>query len=102
MDASRLGSGPPTTKVPDLKVQELSSEEESDIENALLAAVHPRVNGANGVHDLDALDDSGVGEDSQDGWDDADSLFEDTIEEMGDEHLFDGGEQSWPWPWPSL
>ena len=70
-------------------VQGLSSDEDDSQHTHL--AVHPRLNGVNGVHDLDTLEGSG---DSQDEWDDSESLFEDTIEEMGDEHLFDGGEQS--------
>jgi hypothetical protein len=90
MDATRLGSGHPAIKVPDMNIQDLTSEDESDIDDALLT-VDPRVNGVNGVHDLDALDASEDDEDSDDGWD-AESLFEDTIEEMGDENLFDGGE----------
>jgi NAD-dependent histone deacetylase SIR2 len=68
---------------------ELVSESDSDDLDAHLV-MHPRVNGVNGVHDLDALDTEG--DESEDGWDDIESLFEDTIEEMGDEHLFDGGE----------
>ena len=94
MDATRLGSGQPTIKVSDMNVHDLTSEDESDVEDALLT-IHPRVNGVNGAQTLDALDASEDEEDSNDGWD-VESLFEDTIEEMGDEHLFDGGEHPGP------
>jgi hypothetical protein len=79
-------------KVPSLNIVDFS-DEESDIENALLA-VHPRVNGVNGAQELNALDESEEEEQESDddGWD-AESLFEDAIEEMGDEHLFNGGER---------
>lgn len=66
---------------------ELTSESDSSDVDADLV-IHPRVNGVNDIHDLDALESDG----SEDSWDDVESLFEDTIEEMGDEHLFDGGE----------
>lgn len=80
MDASRVPGNPAI-------VLDLTSDDESD-DNAHLT-MHPRVNGVNGVHDLAALDGSEGEENSDDEWD-AESLFEDTIEEMGDEHLFDG------------
>ena len=82
MDASRA-SGNPTI------VHDLISEDESD-DNAHLI-IHPRVDGVNGVHDLATLDGSEGDENSEDEWD-VESLFEDTIEEMGDEHLYEGGE----------
>ena len=94
MEAARLGSGQPTIKLPSMNVVDLSEDEsEVDVDNALLTA-HPRVNGVNGVPDLDALDGSEDEEQYSDNdeWE-VESLFEDTIEEMGDEHLFDGGEQ---------
>ena len=94
MEAPRLGSGQPTIKVPDMNVHDLTSEDESDVDDALLT-VHPRVNGVNGPQALDALDASEGEDDSSDGWD-VESIFEDTIEEMGDEHLFNGGERSDP------
>lgn len=90
MDAARLGSGQPTIKLPDMDVVDLS-EEDSDVEDALLTA-YPRVNGVNGTPDLDALDAYEGEEQDSDDYSDVESLFEDTIEEMGDEHLFDGGE----------
>jgi|SRR5687768_3783084 NAD+-dependent protein deacetylase SIR2 len=78
-----------------------SSDDEYDLQDAL---VTPRVNGVsaavNGLkvelEPLDASDESddedGVeGEDENDDWE-IDSLFEDTLEELGDENLFDGGE----------
>ena len=82
MDASRVPSNPAI-------VLDLTSDDESD-DNAHLT-IHPRVNGVNGVHDLAALDGSEGEENTDDEWD-VESLFEDTIEEMGDENLFDGGE----------
>jgi hypothetical protein len=89
MDATRLGSGQPTVMLPDMNILDVS-EDESDVDDAHLT-LHPRVNGVNGTHDLDALEASEGEYDSDDGWE-ADSIYEDTIEEMGDEHLFDGGE----------
>jgi NAD-dependent histone deacetylase SIR2 len=91
MDTSRLALGQ-VSKTAGLKTVDLS-EEESEVDDALLATLLPRVNG------IDALDDSEQEalaeeeEDSNDEWE-IESLFEDTLEEMGDEHLFDGGEHS--------
>ena len=88
MDASR-DSAHPTI------VHDLTSEDESDDDDAHLT-IHPRVNGANGasangVHDLASFDGSESEQNTEDEWD-VESLFEDTIEELGDENLFDGGE----------
>ena len=94
MEATRLGSGQPTIRLPSMNVVDFSEDESDvDVDNALLT-VHPRVNGVNGAPDLDALDDSEDEEQYSDNdeWE-VESLFEDTIEEMGDEHLFDGGER---------
>jgi NAD-dependent histone deacetylase SIR2 len=91
MDAARLGSGQPTIKGPSVNIVDLSSEDESDLEDALIT--HPRVNRPNGANGLDAPDASeDEDEDSENEDWEIESLFEDTLEEMGDEHLFDGGE----------
>lgn len=82
------------SRAPGIPAIELPSDDDSSDDAHLV--MHPRVNGVNGVHDLDALDASEGDENSEDGWDEVESLFEDTIEEMGDEHLFDGGEDQKP------
>jgi hypothetical protein len=85
MDAAGGNPEPPVVNIEDF------SSDDSDGDAPL--GLHPRVNGS-GLHDLDALDPSEDDEDSNDEWD-IESLLEDTIEEMGDEHLFaEGGKYS--------
>jgi hypothetical protein len=89
MDAARLGSGQPTVKGPGVNIVNIPSEDdESDLEDALVA--DPRANGVKGLDELDASEDEAEGSESE-GWE-IDSLFESTLEEMGDENLFHGGE----------
>jgi hypothetical protein len=94
MDASRLDQEPVPLKAPAYQVVNLDSDDDSDLNDALLMA--QRVNGVNG---LDALDGSesqvsvGESDGENEEWE-IDSLFEDTIEELGDESLLGGGEQS--------
>lgn len=68
------------------------SEEESDLDDAVLAAL-PRVNGVDPELDSDEDGSGGEDEDSNEEWE-MESLFEDTLEEMGDDLLFKGGELS--------
>jgi hypothetical protein len=89
MDAARVGNGHQTSKMSTMTLPAIKiSDDESEVDAIL--TVHPRVNGINGTHDLDALDGSEAEYDSEDEWDN-ESLMHDTIEEMGDEHLFEGG-----------
>ena len=88
MDVSRLPPDHASIKGAGYNVVDLASEEDSDIENDLVGL--PRVNG------VDALAESEEETGDEDEEDNADweieSIFEDTIEELGDEHLFGGGE----------
>jgi NAD-dependent histone deacetylase SIR2 len=92
MDDSRLDQEPAPLKAPAYQVVNLDSDDDSDLNDALLMA--QRVNGVNG---LDALDGSesqvsvGDSEGENEEWE-IDSLFEETIEELGDESLLGGGE----------
>jgi hypothetical protein len=75
-------------------VDDLPSEE-SDLDDAVLAAL-PRVNGADPLLDSGEDDSGAEDEDSNDEWE-MESLFEDTLEEMGDDLLFKGGEKVQNW-----
>ena len=78
---------------PPVIVHDLSSDDERDDYDDL--TVYSHVNGVNSARDITALDGS---QDEEGGDDelDVDSLMEDIIEELGDEHLFNGGELSKP------
>ncbi|KAF4635805.1 hypothetical protein G7Y89_g2284 [Cudoniella acicularis] len=93
MDMARLTAHQAAIKEANLNVRDLSSEEESEIGDALAAV--PRVNGV-AIHGLEVLDASeeesadGDGDgDSDDEWE-VESIFEDTLGEMDDQQLFDG------------
>lgn len=95
MDVSQLGSGAASVKAPGHQVVNLiDSDDDSDLADALLIA--QRGSGVNvpGLEILDASGESGEEDGSNASWDDDDveSLFEDTIEELGDESLFDKGQ----------
>jgi len=94
MDVSQLGSGVPSVKGPGHQVVNLiDSDDDSDLADALLIA--QRGSGVNlpGLEVLDASGESGEEDGSNDDWDDEiESVFEDTIEELGDETLFERGE----------
>ena len=95
MDTTQLAAGQVPLKPSSHEIVDLLSDRDSDTEDALLAS-EPRVNGVNGVNGLPPLLDSQDDEDddeinTEDEWE-IDSMYEDTIEEMGDEHLFEGGE----------
>lgn len=96
MDVSQLGSGAASVKGSGHQVVNLiDSDDDSDLADALLIA--QRGSGVNGpgLEVLDASGESGEEDDSNDDWDDeVESLFEDTLEELGDEHLFDRGQYS--------
>ena len=83
-----------TTKVPLAQVHLVNDlpGEESDLDDAVLAAL-PRVNGVDPLIDSGEDGSGGEDEDSNEEWE-LDSLFEDTLEEMGDDMLFKGGEKS--------
>jgi hypothetical protein len=66
--------------------------EESELDDAVIAAL-PRVNGVDSLVDSDEGGSGSEDEDSNEEWE-MDSLFEDTLEEMGDDMLFKGGEKS--------
>jgi hypothetical protein len=92
MDVSRVGAGHVPVKAAVHQVVKLDSDDESEIEDALLG--QPRVNGVNGVNGgFEALEAPSESADDEDGDNDeweVESLFEDTLEELGDESLFDG------------
>jgi NAD-dependent histone deacetylase SIR2 len=94
MDVSQLGSGAASVKAPGHQVVNLiDSDDDSDLADALLIA--QRGSGVNvpGLEILDASGESGEDDGSNASWDDeVESLFEDTIEELGDESLFDKGQ----------
>jgi NAD-dependent histone deacetylase SIR2 len=96
MDVSQLGSGAASVKAPGHQIVNLvDSDDDSDLADALLIA--QRGNGVNvpGLEVLDASGESGDEEDDDnEDWDEVESLFEDTLEELGDESLFDRGEYS--------
>jgi NAD-dependent histone deacetylase SIR2 len=85
MDISRLGPGQASLKGSALQVVDLVSNDESLIEDEL-AGGRPHVNRLDGD---DASGDELDDEEDEGEWE-IDSLFEDTLEEMGDEHLFVG------------
>jgi hypothetical protein len=90
MAMSRVGSTQASIKdVPAYQIVDLSDNES---ENTDALAGVPRVNGVklSGLQDLDASDD-GTAEGSDDEWD-VESVFEETLGEMDDQHLFEGGE----------
>jgi hypothetical protein len=62
---------------------------ESDLDDAVLPL--PRVNGVDPLIDSEEESSADEDDDSNEEWE-LDSLFEDTLEEMGDEHLLEGGE----------
>jgi len=94
MDVSQLGSGAPSGKGPGHQVVNLiDSDDDSELADALLIA--QRGSGVNvpGLEILDPSGESGEEDGSNDDWDDEiESVFEDTIEELGDETLFEKGE----------
>jgi NAD-dependent histone deacetylase SIR2 len=94
MDVSQLGSGTASVKAPGHQVVNLiDSDDDSDLADALLIA--QRGSGVNvpGLEILDASGESDEEDGSNASWDDeVESLFEDTIEELGDESLFDKGQ----------
>ena len=94
MDVSQLGAGATSVKAPGHQIINLAdSDDDSDLADALLIA--QRGNGVNvpGLEVLDASGESGDEDDEEnEDWDEVESLFEDTIEELGDESLFDRGE----------
>ena len=96
MDVSQLGSGAASGKAPGHQVVNLiDSDDDSDLADSLLIA--QRGSGVNvpGLEVLDASGESGDEEDDDnEDWDEVESLFEDTLEELGDESLFDRGEYS--------
>jgi NAD-dependent histone deacetylase SIR2 len=96
MDVSQLGSGAASVKALGHQIVNLvDSDDDSDLADALLIA--QRGNGVNvpGLEVLDASGESGDEEDDDnEDWDEVESLFEDTLEELGDESLFDRGEYS--------
>lgn len=71
-------------------VEDLPSEE-SDLDDAVLSAL-PRVNGVDPLLDSGEDDSGAEDSDSNEEWE-MESLFEDTLEEMGDDMLFKGGEK---------
>lgn len=83
-----------TSKVPFAQVHPIDDlpGEESEADDAELAAL-PRVNGVDPLLDSGEDGSEGEDEDSNEEWE-MDSLFEDTLEEMGDDMLFKGGEKS--------
>jgi NAD-dependent histone deacetylase SIR2 len=93
MDVNQLGSGAASVKAPGHQIVNLvDSDDDSDLADALLIA--QRGNGVNvpGLEVLDASGESGDEEDDDnEDWDEVESLFEDTLEELGDESLFDRG-----------
>jgi NAD-dependent histone deacetylase SIR2 len=88
MDVGRLPPDHASVNGAGYNVVNLVSEEESDVEDELLGV--PRVNGVDALVGSDEESDDEDDEDNGD-WE-IESIFEDTIEELGDEHLFDGGE----------
>jgi NAD-dependent histone deacetylase SIR2 len=96
MDVSQLGAGAASVKAPGHQIVNLiDSDDDSDLADALLIA--QRGNGVNvpGLEVLDASGESGDEEDEEnEDWDEVESIFEDTLEELGDESLFDRGEYS--------
>jgi len=96
MDLGQPGSGSraASIKAPGHHVVSLiDSGDDSDLNDALLMA--QRGNGVNvpGLEILDASEESGdEHDDDNDSWDGVESIFEDSLEELGDESLFDNGE----------
>jgi hypothetical protein len=91
MAMSRVGSTQASIKdVPAYQIVDLS---DNDSENTDALAGVPRVNGVklNGLKDLDATDDGSEEGSDDDEWD-VESVFEETLGEMDDQHLFEGGE----------
>lgn len=85
-------SGKGALNQPAYPVDVVESEDESSIDRELNAQNGlPRVTVAIDESDLEAAGDE---EDAHNDWADVDSLYEDTLEEMGDEHLFHGGKHS--------
>ena len=73
-----------------------TSDDESEVTTDALAGV-PRVNGVNGLNGvqvkiLEASDDGSVEESEDDEEWDIESVFEETLGEMDDQYLFEGGE----------
>jgi hypothetical protein len=73
-----------------------TSDDESETTADALAGV-PRVNGVNGLNSvqvkvLEASDDGSVEESEDDEEWDIESVFEETLGEMDDQYLFEGGE----------
>ncbi|KAE8440895.1 hypothetical protein EG329_006341 [Mollisiaceae sp. DMI_Dod_QoI] len=95
MDISRLGSGQASVKMPGAQIIDLDSESDNDIADALVTAQRVGISGVNELEALDVLEESADEEDADSTtWDEVESLFEDTLEEMGDESLYDAGPDS--------
>ncbi len=93
MDISRLGSGQASVKMPGAQIIDLDSDSDNDIADALVTAQRVGISGVNELEALDVLEESADEEDADSTtWDEVESLFEDTLEEMGDESLYDAGE----------
>lgn len=91
MDPSRVAAGNGLVNGNKFQVVDLLSDQESDIADGLVSR-YPRVN-VEGLESLDESEDglsSSAEDDDNEEWE-VESLFEDTLEEMGDEHLFEGG-----------
>lgn len=95
MDVHQLGSGAAAVKGPGHQIVNLvDSDDDSDLADALLIA--QRGNGVKvpglKLEDLDASESADEDDEDNDQWDEVESIFEDTLEEMGDESLFEKGE----------
>lgn len=88
MEVSRLSSGQASVKMPGAQVIDL----DSDIEPSIDALEMKRV-GISGVNGIDLGVEESGDEDEEEGadWSEVESLYEDTLEEMGDEHLLVAG-----------
>jgi hypothetical protein len=94
MEATRIGSGQPPVNGAAMKIEALYQEDDSDSDpdsdsedldlDALVA--QPRAQMPSGINEIEIHTSEG----EEDDWE-VDSLFEDAIEELGDEHLFNGG-----------
>ncbi|CZR60989.1 related to sirtuin 5 and related class III sirtuins (SIR2 family) [Phialocephala subalpina] len=101
MDVSRLGSGQASVKtMPGAQIIDLDSDSETEVADALETARRVGIPISSGVNDFEALvgnveqspDEDEDGESAD--WSEVESLFEDTLEEMGDESLYNAGPES--------
>lgn len=88
MDVSRLSSGPASVKMPGAQVIDLDS---SDSESSIVDALAAKRVGVSGVNGIDLGVEGSGDEDEEEDWDEVESMLEETLEEMGDESLFDAG-----------